>query len=103
MKAALCLTLILSSAAPAAAQILPLTTQELQQQNQAAIQSSTQALQQGLTQQQIGQIEQQQRHDELFGGDPNRPGYLPSPYDPLPPGSYVMPPPPAPPTIVPPR
>ena len=94
---------LLAGVAPAAAQLEPLTTQELQQQNQSTIQNSAQSLERGMTQQQIGEIEQQQRRQQLFARDPNRTVYAPDPYVvPLQPGDYVIPPllvppPPAPP------
>jgi hypothetical protein len=72
---------------PARAQLQPLTPQELTQQNDATIQKSSGALNQALTQQQIGQIQQQQREQELMrAGDPQHrlptdPPTLPPPPD----------------------
>jgi len=88
-------------AAPAMAQTQPLTTEQLQQQNNATNSNSAGALDRAMTQEQLGQIEQQQRAQELFAGQP---GFRPDPalYSTLPPGAYVMPPPPAPPPPPPP-
>lgn len=83
------------------AQNQPLTTEQLQQQNNATNSNSASAVDSALVQQQLGQIEQQQRNEQLFAG---RPGFTPDPTlnAPLPPGAYVMPPPPAPPPPPPP-
>ena len=90
---------VLAGIGPAAAQLIqPLTTQQLQQQNQATIQNSTQSLQQGMTQIELGQIEQRQREQQLFNSDPNHPFQTATaPVVVTPPAVYVMPPPPAPP------
>ena len=87
---------LLMGAGSAAAQIQPLTTQELQQQNQSTIQNSTLAGQRDMTQTELGLIEQRQREQQLFSTVPGQP--VPA----LPPGFYVMPPPPAPPPPPPP-
>lgn len=55
---------------PARAQIMPATPQQIQQQGDAAIQKSGDALERGMTQQQIGQIEQEQRRQQLFAPQP---------------------------------
>ena len=71
-----------AAATPAFAQLEPLTSQQLTQQNDAAIQKSSGALNQAMTLQQIGQIQQQQREQELMrAGDPRH--RLPT--DPVPP------------------
>jgi hypothetical protein len=60
------LGLCLLASGPAGAQILPPTPQQLQQQSDAAIQKSGDSLTRAMTQQQIGQIEQDQRRAEQF-------------------------------------
>ena len=85
-------------ATPALAQLEPLTTQQLQQQNQSTIQGSSQALQQSMTQTTLGQIEQRQREQQLFSPLPGQAyGNTPPLVVVTPPAVYVMPPPPAPP------
>jgi hypothetical protein len=64
------LSLGLFATLPAGAQIMPATPQEIQQQGDAAIQKSGDAAMRGMTQQQIGQIEQDQRRAQLFAPKP---------------------------------
>ena len=56
---------------PARAQlIMPMTTQDIQQQNQSTIQNSTSAGERGMNEVQQGQIEQRLREQDLFRRTP---------------------------------
>jgi hypothetical protein len=83
----------LTAAAPVWAQSDPPTPQQLMQQNDATIQNSNNALYRSLTQQQIGQAEQQRRQDQLFN-----PAYGVTPYP-----AYMRPLKPTPPPKTPPK
>ena len=56
--------------APAIAQALPPTSQQIQQQNDQYLQNQNNALQQSMTQTQLGLIQDQQRRDQLFATQP---------------------------------